>query len=116
MAADAQSGVEQHRKPHGAMNFSTPWMRLCPAPRTYPKGNGRPPIGVERSCASYASQKALIASKAQAKDFNNQRTHCAAEVEGVQRAKSRNKSRVRTRVEHILAGVKRLWGSLRTYP
>ena len=43
-------------------------------------------------------------------DFTNQRTRCAGEVDEVQRAKNRNKSRVRARVEHVFAVVKRLWG------
>ena len=61
--------------------------------------------------SAYASQKALIASKApRAKDFTNQRTRRAGEVDEVQRAKNRNKSRVRARVEHVFAVVKRLWG------
>src|SRR5690606_109472 len=48
--------------------------------------------------SAYASQKALISSKApRAKDFTNQRTRCAGEVDEVQRAKNRNKSRVRAR-------------------
>ena len=45
-----------------------------------------------------------------AKDFTNQRTRRAGEVDEVQRAKNRNKSRVRARVEHVFAVVKRLWG------
>ena len=50
--------------------------------------------------SAYASQKALIASKApKAKDFTNQRTRRAAEVDEVQRAKNRNKSRIRARVD-----------------
>ena len=61
--------------------------------------------------SAYASQKALIADKApKARDFTNQRTRRAAEVDEVQRAKNRNKSRVRARVEHVFAVVKRLWG------
>jgi IS5 family transposase len=61
--------------------------------------------------SAYASQKTLIASKApRAKDFTNQRTRRAGEVDEVQRAKNRNKSRVRARVEHVFAVVKRLWG------
>ena len=61
--------------------------------------------------SAYASQKALISSKApRAKDFTNQRTRRAGEVDEVQRAKNRNKSRVRARVEHVFAVVKRLWG------
>jgi IS5 family transposase len=62
--------------------------------------------------SAYASQKALIHSKApQAKDFTNQRTRRAGgEVDEVQRAKNRNKSKIRARVEHVFAVVKRLWG------
>ena len=41
-----------------------------------------------------------------AKDFTNQRTRRAGEVDEVQRAKNRNKSRVRARVEHVFAVVK----------
>jgi len=56
MAADAQSGFEQHRKPTRrdeflkTMDALVPWAALCDeiAPH-YPKaGNGRPPIGLER--------------------------------------------------------------------
>ena len=61
--------------------------------------------------SAYASQKALIASKApRAKDFTNQRTRRAGEVDEVQRSKNRNKSRIRARVEHVFGVVKRLWG------
>ena len=55
--------------------------------------------------------KALIASKApKAKDFTNQRTRRGGKVDEVQRGKSRNKSRVGARVEHVFAVVKRLRG------
>ena len=56
MAADTQSGFEQHRKPTRrdeflkTMDALVPWAALCEeiAPH-YPKaGNGRPPIGLER--------------------------------------------------------------------
>lgn len=61
--------------------------------------------------SAYASQKALIESKApKAKDFTNQRTRRGGEVDEVQRGKNPNKSRVRARVEHVFAVVKRLWG------
>lgn len=61
--------------------------------------------------SAYASQKALIQAKApQAKDFTNQRVRKGAENEEVQRTKNRNKSKVRARVEHVFAVVKRLWG------
>jgi transposase, IS5 family len=57
-----------------------------------------------------ARQKALIASKApKAKDFTNERV-CKGEIAEDRRAKNRNKSKVRARVEHVFAVVKRLWG------
>ena len=61
--------------------------------------------------AAYASQKALIASKAAwARDFTNQRVRCKGKVNEVERSKNRTKSRVRARVEQVFAVVKRLWG------
>ena len=45
-----------------------------------------------------------------AKDFTNQRVRRHGEVDEAQRAKNRSKSRVRARVEHVFAVVKRLWG------
>ena len=61
--------------------------------------------------SAYASQKALIASKApQARDFTNQRTRYKGFIDEVVRAKNRNKSRIRSRVEHVFGVVKRLWG------
>jgi transposase, IS5 family len=62
--------------------------------------------------SAYASQKELIASKApQAQDFTNQRArHAGGSVDEVERAKNRNKSRIRSRVEHVFGVVKRLWG------
>jgi IS5 family transposase len=59
--------------------------------------------------SAYASQKALIRAKAaNARDFTNQRVRKGGEVDEVQ--KNRNKSRIRSRVEHVFAVVKRLWG------
>jgi IS5 family transposase len=54
----------------------------------------------------------LVHSKApKAKDFTNQRTRKAGGVvDEIQRAKNRNKSSIRARVEHIFAVIKRLWG------
>jgi IS5 family transposase len=61
--------------------------------------------------SAYASQQDLIASKApHAKDFTNQRTRRNGEIDEVQRGKNRNKSKIRARVEHVFAVVKRLWG------
>ncbi len=60
---------------------------------------------------AYASQKELIGSKApNARDFTNQRTKRNGIVDEVERAKNRNKSRIRARVEHVFGVVKRLWG------
>ena len=55
--------------------------------------------------SAYASQKALIHSKApRALDFTKQRTRRAGcEVDEVQKAKNRNKSKIRARVEHVFA-------------
>ncbi len=62
--------------------------------------------------SAYASQKELIGSKApKAKDFTNQRVRSrGGEVDEVKRAKNRNKSKIRARVEHVFGVVKRLWG------
>jgi len=62
--------------------------------------------------SAYASQKELIHSKApRAKDFTNQRLRKpGGEVDETKRAKNRNKSRVRARVEHVFGVIKRLWG------
>ena len=59
--------------------------------------------------SAYASQKTLIESKApRARDFTNQRVRRGGEPDPVQRAKNRSKSKVRARVEHVFAVVKRL--------
>ena len=61
--------------------------------------------------SAYASQKVLITAKApNAKDFTNQRTRYAGIVDEAMRAKNRNKSKIRSRVEHVFGVVKRLWG------
>lgn len=61
--------------------------------------------------SAYASQKKLIAGKApEAKDFTNQRTRRNGIVDEALKAKNRNKSRIRSRVEHVFGVVKRLWG------
>jgi len=61
--------------------------------------------------SAYASQKNLIQGKApKAKDFTNQRTRKSGEVDEIARGKNRNKSKIRSRVEHVFALVKRLWG------
>jgi transposase, IS5 family len=61
--------------------------------------------------SAYASQGDLIESKApNARDFTNQRVRRDGQADGVQRSKNRNKSKVRARVEHVFAVVKRLWG------
>jgi IS5 family transposase len=61
--------------------------------------------------SAYASQKKLMHSKApQAKDFTNERVRSKGEVNETKRAKNRNKSKIRARVEHVFAVIKRLWG------
>jgi IS5 family transposase len=61
-------------------------------------------------CA-YASQHELIKSKApRAADLTNQRVRKGSVTEGLDRMVNRAKSRVRARVEHVFAVVKRLWG------
>ncbi len=60
---------------------------------------------------AYASQKELIGEQApHAKDFTNQRTRKGGEIDEAERSRNRNKSRIRARVEHVFAVVKRLWG------
>lgn len=67
--------------------------------------------GVEQrvySDSAYASQKALIGSKApKAKDFTNERV-CTGEIAEDRRSKNHCKSKVRARVEHVFAVIKRL--------
>ena len=62
--------------------------------------------------SAYASQKDLIHSKApQARDFTNCRTRKpGGEADEVKRGRNRNKSKIRSRVEHVFAVIKRLWG------
>ncbi|RZA12667.1 MAG: IS5 family transposase [Proteobacteria bacterium] len=61
--------------------------------------------------SAYTSQKGLIRGKApKAKDFTNERVRKAGQVDEVKRAKNRSKSKIRARVEHVFAVVKRLWG------
>ena len=61
--------------------------------------------------SAYASQKTLIRTHApQAKDFTNQRVRKGGEVDEAGRSRNRNKSKIRARVEHVFAVVKRLWG------
>ena len=61
--------------------------------------------------SAYASQKDLIRSVApKAKDFTNQRSRRAGVIDEAIRSKNRNKSKIRSRVEHVFGVVKRLWG------
>ena len=117
MAADLESGFEQHRKPTRREEFLktmqaiVPWSALCEVIEPYyPKAgtsanvHDKHPLpcllhGNEaRVCgdSAYASQKGLIQSKAlNAKDFTNQRTKRTGAVDEVKRAKNRSKSRYR---------------------
>ena len=61
--------------------------------------------------SAYASQQALIESKApRACDMTNKRVREGSPTEELERMVNRAKSRVRSRVEHVFAVVKRLWG------
>ena len=60
---------------------------------------------------AYASQQALIHSKApNAKDCTNERVKPGSPIEGLARISNRIKSKVRSRVEHVFAVIKKLWG------
>ena len=60
---------------------------------------------------AYASQQALIRSKApKAKDCTNERVKPGSPIEGLARIVNRIKSKVRSRVEHVFAVIKKLWG------
>lgn len=62
---------------------------------------------------AYRGQKELIHGKApQAKDFTNERVRRRKDepADEAKRTKNRNKSKIRARVEHVFAVVKRLWG------
>jgi IS5 family transposase len=59
--------------------------------------------------SAYASQKAQIASKAlQANDFSHHQVRRGGEVDPTLRSKNRKKSKVRARMKHVFAVVKRL--------
>jgi IS5 family transposase len=61
--------------------------------------------------SAYASQQELIASKApQAQDRTNRRVGPAGIAADIERIANRIKSKVRSRVEHVFAVVKRQWG------
>ena len=61
--------------------------------------------------SAYASQQDLIRSKApEAADLTNQRVRPCSPTADLERIVNRAKSRVRSRVEHVFAVVKRLWG------
>src|SRR5882762_2387989 len=61
--------------------------------------------------SAYASQQDLIRAKAPAaKDRTNRRVREGSATEGLERLINRAKSKVRSRVEHVFAVVKRLWG------
>lgn len=62
--------------------------------------------------SAYASQQELIAGKAPAaKDCTNQRVRKINGVaDEIEQANNRKKSKIRARVEHVFAVIKRLWG------
>src|SRR4051812_21739935 len=66
--------------------------------------------GVWGDCA-YAAQAASMRAKApRARSFANRPVRRGSVTEGLERLVNRAKSRVRSRVEHLFAVVKRLWG------
>ena len=66
--------------------------------------------GVWGDCA-YAAQAACMRAKApRAHSFANRPVRKGSAMEDLQRLVNRAKSRVRARVEHVFAVVKRLWG------
>ncbi len=61
--------------------------------------------------SAYASQQELMASKApNARDMTNQRVREGGPGAEIAQLLNKSKSRVRSRVEHVFAVVKRLWG------
>jgi transposase, IS5 family len=61
--------------------------------------------------SAYASQEQLIHSKApNARDCTNQRVRPSSPTADIERMVNRSKSQVRSRVEHVFAVVKKLWG------
>jgi IS5 family transposase len=68
-------------------------------------------LRVYGDCA-YAGHQELIAAKAPAAlDCTNQRVRKTGDkAEEIQRRRNREKSKVRARVEHVFAVIKRLWG------
>lgn len=61
--------------------------------------------------SAYASQQELVHAKApMAQDMTNRRVQKGSVTEELERLINRAKSRVRARVEHMFAVVKRLWG------
>ena len=61
--------------------------------------------------SAYASQQELVHAKApMAQDMTNRRVQKGSVTEELERLTNRAKSRVRARVEHMFAVVKRLWG------
>jgi len=64
--------------------------------------------------SAYASQQALIASKApNVRDATNQRMREGGPGAEIATLVNRSKSRVRSRVEHVFGVVKRLWGFIK---
>jgi hypothetical protein len=84
------------------MEQVVPWAELCSLLEPYyPKaGNGRPPVGVERMLRVYFLQQW----------FNLSDPEVEEALYEVERAKNRNKSRVRSKVEHVFAMMKLQFG------
>ena len=85
MAADHETGFEQHRRPArreeflDTMNRIVPWAELCAVIEPhYPKrGNGRPPIGLERMFRPTSSGTGSIWPTLPAKKHSTTSQACA---------------------------------------
>jgi len=60
--------------------------------------------------SAYAAQKAFQAKAPQARDWANQRVRKGGWIDETERARNRNKSKVRAQMEHVFAVIKRLSG------
>lgn len=129
MAADENAQYEQYRRPTkrdvflATMEQIVPWAELCSVIEPhYPKAGNvhdKHPLpdllhGQEKQvwgdCA-YASQQTLISAAAPAaQDLANRLVRKGSVTEALERLVNRAKPRVRARVEHVFAVVKRLWG------
>ncbi len=107
------------------MDKIIPWTEPAAAVLSaYPKvseGGGRPPIPLERMLRIYFlqlwfnCQSDVIHEHApNAKDFTNKQYRFNGRINEVEKAKSRSKSRVRAKVEHVFVVIKNIFGFRKT--